>query len=61
MYNLGMKNVVENKVNIWVKKYKYNTILTLIIFILFLFFGYSSGNYKLYINDNQVKLKFRNI
>ncbi len=60
MYNLGMKNVEENKVNIWVEKYKYNATLTLIIFILFLMCGYSNfnSNYALYINDEESKLVY---
>lgn len=50
-----MKNIVENKVNILVEKYKYNTILTLIICILFFALRYSGvrADYKLYIDDKQ--------
>ena len=60
MYNLGMKNIVENKANIWINKYKYNTILTLIIFILFLILGYSNSNikYKLYVNNAEANLGY---
>lgn len=60
MYNSGMKEIVENKTKIWVEKYKYNTILTLIIFILFFIFGYSKSDieYKLYVNDNETKLVY---
>ena len=60
MYNLGMKKVEENKLNIWVEKYKYSTILTLIIFILFMALGYSKNeiDYKLYVNDNKANLNY---
>ncbi len=54
MYNLGMKNILENKVNIW-EKYKYNTILSLIIFILFLIAGYSKQNIEYKVYDNNIK------
>ncbi|MBQ8042896.1 MAG: hypothetical protein IJ272_01945 [Clostridia bacterium] len=51
-----MKNIVENKVKSILEKYKYNSLLTLIIFILFLIFGYSNSNinYTVYINDEKV-------
>lgn len=60
MYNLGMKNIVKNKVKDVLEKYKCNLLLTLIIFILFLVCGYSktNTNYKLYINDVQVNLVY---
>ena len=58
MYNLGMKEVLKDKVEKYIQKYKYNTILTVIIFILFLICGYSNKNikYDLYINDAQLNI-----
>lgn len=58
MYNCGMESVVKNNIVEKIKMYKYNTILTLVIFILFAVFGYSQnadGN-RLYINENEVTL-----
>ena len=59
MYNLGMKNIVENNVKSIVKKHKYNTLLTLIIFILFWISGYSNEhNYQnIYVKGKQVSVK----
>lgn len=59
MYNLGMKNIVENNVKSIVKKHKYNTLLTLIIFILFCISGYSNEhNYQdIYVKGKQVSVK----
>lgn len=63
MYNLGMKNTLENKAKSWIETYKYNTLLTIIIFILFFILGYSNKNidYKLYVDYKETNLKFRNI
>ena len=60
MYNLGMKSIVKNNVNDLVKKYKYSTLLTLVIFILFLLFGYSNSNtnYDVYLNNKQVQFAY---
>lgn len=56
MYNLGMKNVIENNVKEIINKYKYSTLLTLIIFILFLLFGYSNNmKYQVYLNNKKVE------
>ena len=56
MYNLGMKNIVKNKVKSLLDKYVYNILLTSIIFILFWVLGYSKTtlDFRLYINDEQV-------
>ncbi len=58
MYNLGMENIVKDKVGSMFEIYKYNVILTLIIFILFYIVGYSrfSNNYDMYLNNIKVKL-----
>lgn len=60
MYNLDMKNIVKNNVIEKIKMYKYNTLLTLIIFILFLLFGYSNSNidYKVYMNEAEVNFAY---
>lgn len=59
MYNLGMKNIVENNVKSIIKKHQYNTLLTLIIFILFWIAGYSNeNNYQnIYVKGKQVLVK----
>lgn len=59
MYNCAMENVEKNKLIQNLNKYIYNTILTLLIFILFVFCEYSNvnENYELFINDSKVKLE----
>ena len=61
MYNLLMKNIVKNNVKEKLNVYKYNTLLTLIIFILFLVLGYSNQNidYDVYLQDTQISLEHR--
>lgn len=59
MYNSGMKNIVENNVKDILKKYKYCLLLIFIIIILFSIVSYSKNeNYKVYINEKQVKLEY---
>lgn len=53
-----MKEVLKDRVEKYIGKYKYNTILTVIIFILFLICGYSNRNvkYELYLDDVQLNI-----
>lgn len=57
MYNFVMENTIKSKVIQVKEKYKYNFILTLIIFILFLVSGYSSDikEYSIFINNIEVE------
>lgn len=58
MYNLGMKNVVKNKLNEVVGKYKYLVVLVLLIFVSFLIAGYSKTdqNFELYLDNHKISL-----
>jgi len=60
MYNLGMENIVENKVKRLIDKYLYYIILCIVICILFLSFGYSKQDvqYTVYLENEMVELSY---